>query len=178
MPERIGTVVIGGGQAGLSVSRELTQAGVEHAVLERGRVAETWRGRWDSFCLVTPNWSVQLPGHPYDGDDPDGFMPRDELVAYLPWDGKEAWQISPFQGRKDPERMTADDAWRIDLAPTDNRIQKRLRGITVTGFRSDPHCFVIRDTQDGASVMLLGAAAKPVPPTATLADLLASCSAE
>ena len=83
MPERIGTVVIGGGQAGLSVSRELTQAGVEHAVLERGRVAETWRGRWDSFCLVTPNWSVQLPGHPYDGDDPDGFMPRDELVAYL-----------------------------------------------------------------------------------------------
>ena len=83
MPERIGTVVIGGGQAGLSVSRELTQAGVEHVVLERGRVAQTWRGRWDSFCLVTPNWSVQLPGHPYDGDDPDGFMPRDELVAYL-----------------------------------------------------------------------------------------------
>jgi cation diffusion facilitator CzcD-associated flavoprotein CzcO len=83
MPERIGTVVIGGGQAGLSVSRELTQAGVEHVVLERGRVAQTWRGRWDSFCLVTPNWSVQLPGHSYDGDDPDGFMPRDELVAYL-----------------------------------------------------------------------------------------------
>ncbi len=44
---------------------------------------QTWRGRWDSFCLVTPNWSVQLPGHPYDGDDPDGFMPRDELVGYL-----------------------------------------------------------------------------------------------
>lgn len=83
MPERIGTVVIGGGQAGLSVSRELTQLGVEHAVLERGRVAETWRSRWDSFCLVTPNWSVRLPGHPYDGDDPDGFMPRDELVAYF-----------------------------------------------------------------------------------------------
>jgi cation diffusion facilitator CzcD-associated flavoprotein CzcO len=83
MPERIGTVVIGGGQAGLSVSRELTHAGVEHVVLERGRVAQTWRGRWDSFCLVTPNWSVQLPGHPYDGDDPDGFMPRNELVAHL-----------------------------------------------------------------------------------------------
>jgi putative flavoprotein involved in K+ transport len=52
-------------------------------VLERGRVGETWRGRWDSFCLVTPNWSVQLPGHHYDGDDPDGFMPRDEIVRYL-----------------------------------------------------------------------------------------------
>ena len=80
MPERIGTVIIGGGQAGLSVSRELAQAGVGHVVLERGRVGQSWRGRWDSFCLVTPNWSVQLPGHPYDGPDPDGFMPRDELV--------------------------------------------------------------------------------------------------
>src|SRR4051794_21107389 len=77
------TVVVGGGQAGLSVSHELTAAGVSHVVLERGRVGETWRGRWDSFCLVTPNWSVRLPGHPYDGDDPDGFMPRDEIVGYL-----------------------------------------------------------------------------------------------
>jgi putative flavoprotein involved in K+ transport len=83
MPERIGTVVVGGGQAGLSVSRELTEAGVEHVVLERGRVGQTWRGRWDSFCLVTPNWSVQLPGHPYHRDDPDGFMPRDQVVGYL-----------------------------------------------------------------------------------------------
>ena len=83
MPERIGTVIIGGGQAGLSVSRELGQAGVGHVVLERGRVGQSWRGRWDSFCLVTPNWSVQLPGHHYDGPDPDGFMLRDELVRYL-----------------------------------------------------------------------------------------------
>ena len=52
-------------------------------MLEKDRVAETWRGRWDSFCLVTPNWTLQLPGHPYDGDDPDGFMPREEIVEYL-----------------------------------------------------------------------------------------------
>jgi putative flavoprotein involved in K+ transport len=52
-------------------------------VLEQGRLGQTWRTRWDSFCLVTPNWSVRLPGHPYDGDDPDGYMPRDEIVAYL-----------------------------------------------------------------------------------------------
>ena len=76
-------VIIGAGQAGLAVSRELTQAGVAHVVLERGRVGQTWRGRWDSFCLVTPNWFCQLPGHPYDGGDPDGFMLRDEVVAYL-----------------------------------------------------------------------------------------------
>ena len=45
-------------------------------MLEKDRIGETWRRRWDSFCLVTPNWSVLLPGHPYDGDDPDGFMSR------------------------------------------------------------------------------------------------------
>jgi putative flavoprotein involved in K+ transport len=83
MSDRPETVVVGGGQAGLSVSHELTEAGVPHVVLERGRVGQTWRGRWDSFCLVTPNWSVQLPGYPYDGDDPDGFMPRDDIVGYL-----------------------------------------------------------------------------------------------
>jgi putative flavoprotein involved in K+ transport len=56
---------------------------VPHVVLEKGKVGQTWRGRWDSFCLVTPNWSVQLPDHPYDGPDPDGFMLRDEVVAHL-----------------------------------------------------------------------------------------------
>jgi hypothetical protein len=60
------------------VSHELSRAGVEHVVLEKDRVGETWRRRWDSFCLVTPNWSVLLPGHPYDRDDPDGFMSREE----------------------------------------------------------------------------------------------------
>src|SRR4051794_30322370 len=83
MPDRTETVVVGGGQAGLAASRELTEAGVPHVVLERGRVGQTWRGRWDSFCLVTPNWSVQLPGHHYDGDDPGGFMARNEVVAHL-----------------------------------------------------------------------------------------------
>ena len=76
-------VVIGAGQAGLAVSHELSAAEVGHVVLERGRVAETWRGRWESFCLVTPNWTVRLPGGGYDGDDPDGFMGRDAIVAHL-----------------------------------------------------------------------------------------------
>lgn len=83
MSDRIDVVVIGAGPAGLAVSRELVGAGVVHIVLEKGRVAQTWRGRWDSFCLVTPNWSAQFPGHRYDGQDPDGFMPRDEMVAFL-----------------------------------------------------------------------------------------------
>ena len=83
MPDPIEVVVVGAGQAGLAVSRERTHAGVAHVVLERGRVGQSWRGRWDSFCLVTPNWFLQLPGHPYDGSHPDGFMPRDEVVPYL-----------------------------------------------------------------------------------------------
>ncbi len=75
-------------------------------------------------------------------------------------------------------RSSSDDAWRIDLAPKDGKIQKRLSSITVTGAGAEPHCFVIRDTEGGASVMLLGAAAKALPPTVTLADLLGSCAAE
>jgi len=76
-------VIVGAGQAGLSLSHELAAAGVDHLVLERGRIGETWRGRWDSFCLVIPNWTVQLPGGRYRGDDPDGFMPKNEIVRHL-----------------------------------------------------------------------------------------------
>ena len=76
-------VVIGAGQAGLAVSRELVAAGVDHLVLERKKVGQAWRSRWDSFCLVTPNWTMSLPGFPYDGDDPEGFVLRDEIVRNL-----------------------------------------------------------------------------------------------
>lgn len=83
MSERIPVVVVGAGPAGLAISYEFQRAGVEHVVLERGRVGQSWRSRWDSFCLVTPNWTMQLPGGQYQGDDPDGFIPRDEIVSHL-----------------------------------------------------------------------------------------------
>ena len=84
MTSDVNVAVIGAGQAGLATSWHLKQAGVDHVVLEAGRVAETWRSRrWDSFCLVTPNWSVQLPGGTYDGPDPDGFMNLTELVGHF-----------------------------------------------------------------------------------------------
>ena len=81
--ERIDVAVVGGGQAGLSISHELAGLGVEHVVLERGRPGQSWRDRWDSFCLVTPNWFVRLPGGWYDGPDPDGYLSREELTAYF-----------------------------------------------------------------------------------------------
>lgn len=83
MPEPSTAVIVGAGQAGLSVSHELERHGVDHVLLERSRVAQRWRDRWDSFCLVTPNWTVRLPGAHYDGDDPDGFLPRDGVVNHL-----------------------------------------------------------------------------------------------
>ncbi len=80
--EKIETVIVGGGQAGLSTSYWLKQHGREHVVLERAeRSGHAWRQRWDSFTLVTPNWSFRLPGAEYAGDDPAGFMPRDEVVS-------------------------------------------------------------------------------------------------
>ena len=83
-PRHVPVVVVGGGQAGLSLSYYLAQRGIEHLVFEKSMAMHTWSSqRWDSFCLVTPNWQCQLPGHAYDGPDPDGFMKKDEILDYL-----------------------------------------------------------------------------------------------
>ena len=79
-----GVAIVGGGQAGLALSYHLTELGREHVVLERARIAESWRSRrWDSLRLIAPNWSLALPGFSYPGDDPDGFMGKDEVVEHL-----------------------------------------------------------------------------------------------
>ncbi len=77
-------VIVGGGQAGLSVSYCLRQLGIQHIIFEKRSVAYSWQAkRWDSFCLVTPNWQCTLPGYAYAGPDPHGFMPRDKIVQYV-----------------------------------------------------------------------------------------------
>ena len=77
-------VVVGAGHAGLAMSRRLTERSIDHVVLERGEVANSWRTqRWPSLRLLTPNWQTRLPGHDYAGDDPDGFMPAAGVVATL-----------------------------------------------------------------------------------------------
>jgi putative flavoprotein involved in K+ transport len=81
---RTEAVVIGGGQAGLAMSHCLGASGVDHVVLERGRVAERWRSeRWESLRLLSPNWQTRLPGFRYQGPDPDGYMRVGEVVDFL-----------------------------------------------------------------------------------------------
>ncbi|MEB3210088.1 MAG: MSMEG_0569 family flavin-dependent oxidoreductase [Leptolyngbyaceae bacterium] len=77
-------IIIGGGQAGLSMSYCLKEQGLDHIVFEKNQIGHAWRDkRWDSFCLVTPNWQCTLPGFPYSGNDPNGFMQRDDIVRYV-----------------------------------------------------------------------------------------------
>ena len=76
--------MIGAGHAGLAVSHFLSQRSIDHVVIERGEVANTWRTeRWDSLRLLTPNWQSRLPGLEYDGDDPDGYMTMTEVIEFI-----------------------------------------------------------------------------------------------
>jgi putative flavoprotein involved in K+ transport len=82
--KRITTVIMGAGQSGLAFSKQLSDRAIDHVVLERGEVAHTWRTeRLDSLRLLTPNWQTRLPGHAYDGDDPDGYMDMPQVVDFL-----------------------------------------------------------------------------------------------
>jgi putative flavoprotein involved in K+ transport len=125
MAQSVDTAVVGGGQSGLAMSYHLTQDRRDHVVLERSRVAESWRSRvWDSFCLVTPNWTVQLPGLPYDGPDPDGFMPRAQLIEFL--DRYVEWIRPPLRTGVEVtavRRKAAGDRYILDT--TDGSLEAR-----------------------------------------------------
>jgi putative flavoprotein involved in K+ transport len=99
-------IIIGGGQAGLSMSWYLQQAGIDHLVLEKKSLMHSWRTqRWDTFCLVTPNWQCALPGYPYQGDDPHGFMVKDQIIAYL--DGFARHVNAPVREGVSVQRVSA-----------------------------------------------------------------------
>jgi putative flavoprotein involved in K+ transport len=77
-------IIIGAGQAGLSLAWHLRQAGIDHLVLERQERFHAWKQqRWDSFCLVTPNWQCKLPGYEYTGTDPHGFMVKEQIIRFV-----------------------------------------------------------------------------------------------
>src|SRR5215469_17865758 len=82
--ERVTTVVVGAGHAGLAASHFLSDRSIDHVVLERGEVANSWREEpWDSLRLLTPNWQSRLPGLRYQGQDPDGYMTVGEVTAFI-----------------------------------------------------------------------------------------------
>jgi len=126
-------VIVGGGQAGLSMSYCLKQRGIEHLVLERHHVGHEWRtARWDSFCLVTPNWQCQLPGFGYDGDDPDGFMTRDEIIDYV-----ERYADSfdpPLREGVAVSALRRDEHGGFDLETTDGAIRADQVVIATGGY--------------------------------------------
>ncbi|HUQ53434.1 MAG TPA: NAD(P)/FAD-dependent oxidoreductase, partial [Gammaproteobacteria bacterium] len=114
--ERVTVVVIGAGHTGLAVSRMLTERAIEHVVLERGDVANSWRReRWDSLRLLTPNSQSRLPGYAYSGGDPDGFMTANEVVDFI---GGFASAIdAPVRTQTEVIRVQpADDSYRVATA--------------------------------------------------------------
>jgi putative flavoprotein involved in K+ transport len=84
MNEKFDTIVVGGGQAGLAIGYYLAQQKRKYVILEQAStIVSAWRSRWDSFTLVLPNWTLQMPDFAYHGNDPDGFLSRDEMVDYM-----------------------------------------------------------------------------------------------
>lgn len=111
---RIPVVVVGAGHAGLAVSYFLAQRSIDHVILERGEVANTWRTeRWESLRLLTPNWQSRLPGHAYAGDDPDGFMTMPEVVDFI--DGYAHFIDAPVQTHTTVKSVRADEgSYRVE----------------------------------------------------------------
>jgi putative flavoprotein involved in K+ transport len=120
-PERIHTLVIGGGQAGLTMSHRLKQRGLPHLVLERHRIAERWRSeRWDGLAFQFPNWSVKLPEFPFPHDDPDGFATTREIVDYI--DAYAAFVAPPIRCGVEVTRLRRGDELCFIAETTDGLI--------------------------------------------------------
>lgn len=135
VPSSVDTVVVGAGQAGLTLSRLLGQAGRDHIVLERrSTLGGGWQDRWDNFRLVTPNWTASLPGFPYDGPDPDAFMRRDEIVARV---AQYADLVhAPVRLETDVIRMTARPEGGFTLDTTGGVIEAREVVVATGSFHS------------------------------------------
>ena len=122
LPTKVETAVIGAGHCGLMMSWYLSQAGSDHVVLERrSTLGGGWQDRWDEFCLVSPNWCAAFPGYPYDGNDPDGFMVKDDIVARVA--GYAAAINAPVALETQLEKLTPKATGGFDLRTNQGVIQ-------------------------------------------------------
>jgi putative flavoprotein involved in K+ transport len=174
---KTGCVIIGAGHAGLAMSRCLSRRGIDHVVLERGEVANSWlTERWTSLRLLTPNWQSRLPGYGYDGDDPDGYRTVPEVVEFI---GRYARAISaPVHTHTkvtsvrsvDPGYLvhTDDGDWRCDalviasgacnvaaVPACAEAVPGSIRMLTTLQYRSPAEL-------DGAGVLIVGASASGI----------------
>jgi len=151
MSEDADVVVIGAGQAGLAASHELEQRGIEHVVLEADAPGSSWRHRWDSFTLVGQNHTVRLPGAPYRGDDPSGFMGRDEIAGHLAaWAGRLR---APIRGGCAVRSLRPRDAGGFTLDTDAGTLVSRVVVVS-TGAYQRPHRPAACDTLPGSLPVL------------------------
>ena len=140
------TVVIGAGHSGLAMSRSLSDRSIDHVVLERGEVANSWRTeRWDSLRLLTPNWQSRLPGYAYAGDAPDGFMTMPEVVRFV--DDYARFVDAPVRTRSAVTSVRASE-----------------RGYLVSTGHEEWRCRCVVLASGGFNVPALPAAHEAVPP--------------
>ena len=133
-------IVVGGGQAGLSMSRCLSRVGIDHLVLERDEIGHSWKAfRWNTFCLVTPNWQCKLPDFPYGaggygGTDPHGFMVRSEIIDYL--EAYRAFVDPPLHEGVGVDRVSRDDHGTYVLETTAGRLTADQVVIATGGYHT------------------------------------------
>jgi len=151
---RTTAVIIGAGHAGLAMSRCLTERSIDHVVLERGEVANSWKTeRWDSLRLLTPNWQCRLPGIAYEGDDPDGYRTMPETIAFI-------------------ERYAGMIAAPVRTHTAVTSVRRTDGGYAVTTDHGEWHCRSVVLATGACNIASVPALAETVPPTiATLTPM-------
>ena len=144
---RTTVVIIGAGHAGLAMSRCLADHSIDHVVIERGEVANSWKTeRWDSLRLLTPNWMSRLPGYGYDGDDPDGYRTMPQTIAFL-------------------ERYAEVIAAPVQPHTTVTSVRRGDNGYAITTDQGDWHCRAVVLATGACNISSVPACAEAVPST-------------
>lgn len=147
------TIIIGGGPAGLAMSKRLSDRSIDHVVLERGRTIERWYSeRWDSLRLLTPNWMSRLPGWSYQGGDPEGFMTMPEVISYL--EGFARYAAAPVHTETTVQAVTVDPSGTGFRVQTDQGLLRSRSVVVATGATGRPRIPACAGDVDGSIVQI------------------------